>query len=208
MDKWEAVNPRVDKNLASAAVEAGTITITEQATASGFLDGSSFTNALVTVTFLGDTAKVFTLAINGTVSVFVTGIGSDTFTDTLQVYVWNTGRAGFEDDSACCSSVVLETDNSAFDAYGLTTSLGPISGGSFIASGEDNKVVDGSFGILSVQGNNSTLTATVGAVPEPGSLLMFGGGIACIAGIKLRRISGYAASPMRQLGGFAPISPS
>jgi hypothetical protein len=49
----------------------------EQATASGFLDGSSFTNALVTATFFGDTdLEPGVLGINGTGSVVVTGIGS------------------------------------------------------------------------------------------------------------------------------------
>jgi hypothetical protein len=42
----------------------------------------------------------------------------------------------------------------------------------------------GTFGILSVQGNTSTFTATVGAVPEPGSFLLLGVGI---VGITLQR---------------------
>jgi hypothetical protein len=96
------------------------------------------------------------------------------------------GRAGFEDNSACCSSVVLETDSNKLDGYGLTTSIGPISGTSFIATGENNQMVNGSFGISSVSGQTSTFTATVGAAPEPGSFLLLGAGIAGIAAVKLQ----------------------
>jgi hypothetical protein len=173
----------------AAAASAVPITMTEQATASGFLDGSTFTNALVTVTFFGDTANVITLqtgvlGINGTGTATVAGIGSDTFTDTLQVYLYTSGgRVGFEDNSVSSSSVVLETDNSTTNGWGLATSIGPITGGSFIATNESNNMVNGTFGILSVSGNTSTFTATVGAVPEPGSFLMLGMGIAGIAAL-------------------------
>jgi hypothetical protein len=178
---------------AAGAAKAVPITMTEQATASGFLDGSTFTNALVTVMFFGDTANVITLepgvlGISGTGTATVAGIGTDTFSDTLQVYLYASGgRVGFEDNSASSSSVVLETDNSGTNGWGLTTSIGPLTGPSFIATSESNSMVNGTFGILSVSGNTSTFTATVGAVPEPGSFLMLGVGIAGIAGSRIQR---------------------
>jgi hypothetical protein len=180
--------------VCAATAKAVPITMTEQATASGFLDGVNFTNALVTVTFYGDTANVITLetgvlGINGTGTATVSGIGTDTFTDTLQVYVYTSGgRVGFEDNSVSSSSVVLETDNSGINGWGLTTSIGPLSGPSFIATSEDNQMVNGTFGISSVSGQTSTFTATLGAtVPEPGSFLLLAVGIGGIVAFRRRR---------------------
>ena len=67
---------------------AESITYTEQATASGSLGSTSFTNALVTLTFAGDTANVTQIGqgefanSTGTATVTVAGIGTATFTAT------------------------------------------------------------------------------------------------------------------------------
>src|SRR5690348_16425412 len=69
---------------------AGAITYTEQATATGSLGANSFTTALVTITFSGDTLNVTNPLTGifrnmvGTATVTVAGIiGAATFTDTM-----------------------------------------------------------------------------------------------------------------------------
>lgn len=182
---------------AAGLTRATPISIIEQATANGFLDGTSFTGALVTLTFTGDTSNIVSdagfLTINGTGTMFVAGVGGDAFQDIFEAYsIPASGRAGFQ-DVIVGSSVVLETESAALDGYGLTTSIGPVVGLAGIATGESfATATGGTFGItaISVINDNqtSTYTATVGtAVPEPGSFLLLGAGIAGLAAFKLRR---------------------
>jgi hypothetical protein len=70
---------------------ADSITYTQEATASGSLSSHTFKNAMVTLTFTGDTASVFGNGLGsffnmgGTAAVSVAGIGSATFTDDIWV---------------------------------------------------------------------------------------------------------------------------
>lgn len=128
------------------------ITYTEQVDASGSLDGSPFTDALVTLTMHNDTANVGLFGIVcgpaacqspayaanlGTATVSVGGVGTDTFKDQISVIDYFLGTppyAGFEDltigqiiliqcgDSTCVSN------DTAFRTYLLTTAIGPITG--------------------------------------------------------------------------------
>jgi hypothetical protein len=168
---------------------AGAITYTISATASGSLDGAAFRDKLVTLTLNGDTASVtggsgfFT--INGTVQLSVAGIGSGTFTDSMRVFD-NQGfpAAGFADNASSAS--VLDTIDSAFTTYALTTSIGPITDTNFINPGDSFPTTAGAFIITSA--GNATFTATAGSVPEPMSFSLLGLGLGVIAGgARLRR---------------------
>jgi hypothetical protein len=114
------------------------IIYTEQALASGTLGGRTFTNALITMTLVGNTGNVtggggfFTNTV-GTFTLNVSGIGTATFTDSMEVFDNQTlspAAAGFGDNTAGGS--VLDTFNSVFASYDLTSGIGPVSGPSFI----------------------------------------------------------------------------
>jgi hypothetical protein len=180
--------------LASTArtASAATITYTESATASGTLGGVTFTNALITLTVVGDTAGVFnaggTLLENpGTGTVDITGFATATFTDSLLAFANAVNSAvGISKVFGAGILDFLDTFDPAFVPYGLNTSIGPITGPALSAPGFVFNTTAGQL-ILSAAPNTSTFRAVVAsptAVPEPLSLLLFGTGL---AGAALRR---------------------
>ncbi len=177
--------------LLAAMASAGTITYTEQAVASGTLGANSFTNATVILTLTGDTTNVvnqgggFFSNTVGTFTGFVGGIGTFTFTDSLQVFdnqVFSPPAAGF--GSLTAGGSILDTFSNVFATYDLTTAIGPITGASFI---RPDLFFGTSLGTLNIQSaGDSTFTAT--AVPEPGSLLLLGTGLSAMAGVIRRKL--------------------
>jgi len=81
--------------------KADGIVVTDTTVGSGSLDGTVFINALVTLTLVGDTTNVTgttVFQLPGTATVSVGGVGSDTFTDNVQVVVNQTfADGGFSD---------------------------------------------------------------------------------------------------------------
>lgn len=172
---------------------AGPITYTESATGSGMLGNSSFTDALITLSFTGNTANVTCdtgLCINdagpGVVSLTVAGLGTATFLDDVLVFD-NQGVAvaGFLDATVALD--ILDTHNPAFATYDLTTAIGPLTGSSIINSGTDFFTTDGTFVINSA--GDATFTATTSApIPEPSTLVLFGTSMLGLAGIVRRKL--------------------
>ena len=131
-----------------AQVQADPITYTLSSDVSGTLGGMSFTDALVTITLIGDTANVvpgpvpFTDVVEntGAATVDVSGIGTATFTDSVGIIDTLTDTSIFGVpavlllDLTTGTGLMLET-GSTFTTYGLTTSIGPISGVGGVASG-------------------------------------------------------------------------
>jgi PEP-CTERM motif len=179
---------------AAIGARASAITIVEQATGNGSLDGQAFSAALITITFTGDTNNIFVsgdaILLNGTATVSVAGHGSDTFTDTMQEFAIDSfGEAGIEDNTTISSIVILEADSSLFNTYGLNTSIGPVDAIPFL-TGLSFPTVGGQFQITRLTTINDTTsvfyTATLAGVPEPGSFLLLAAGIAGLAAIKAR----------------------
>jgi hypothetical protein len=179
---------------AAIGARASAITIVEQATGNGSLDGQVFSAALITIAFTSDTNNIFVSGgdklLNGAATVSVAGAGSDTFTDTIQAYAIDTfGEAGLEDNTSSSSVVILEADSSLFNTYGLNAPIGPVDATPSI-SGLSFPTVGGQFRITSLTTINDTTsafyTATLGGVPEPGSFLLLAAGIAGLAAIKVR----------------------
>jgi hypothetical protein len=180
------------------------ITYVESATVSGTFGGTAFTNALVTVTLTGDTANVtpgpapFTdIVVNpGSATVSVFGLGTGTFTDSIEIVSTLTDLTVFGVpavlflDNTTGTGIVLQT-GSIFSTYDLRGPLGPISGTGGVASGSHvtpifpttagnlTWAVGQSLGI-------STFTAT-GGVPEPTSMMLLGTGLLGLIGLRLRR---------------------
>jgi hypothetical protein len=175
--------------LCSAAlVQAGAITYTEQATATGTLGSSAFNSALVTITFVGDTTNVvcgggFCYNAVGTATVNVAGVGTAAFTsDTYRAFD-NQGAiaVGIADESSGAS--ILDTYDSAFGTYDLTTAIGPVTDASFIRPDVTFSTDLGGFNLQSV--GDSTFTATTG-IPEPATLAPFGAGLAVLSLLRKR----------------------
>lgn len=162
--------------------EAVPITYTEQVTATGSLGSSIFTNALVTITFTGDTNNVYTPVFGalaksaGTTVVAVAGLGTATFTDSMAVFdTPSNNGAGIADFTA--SSDVLDIMNTAFATYDLRTSIGPLLGNTTIFPTNAFNTTQGAFDLSSVSASG-VFSASI--VPEPNSLAFICLGISTI----------------------------
>lgn len=168
---------------------ADAITYTESGTATGSIGLTNFTDVLVTITFAGDTSNVtgasglFTNSV-GTATITILGI-TYAFTDSLYVFDNQPFSVVGIADSALPSDILDTINSSAFSTYGLTTSIGPVTGTSGFNRGTDYGTSAGNlvFGDMSA---TSTFTATgpAAAVPEPSSLVLLG---AAIAGLLMLR---------------------
>jgi hypothetical protein len=159
---------------------------TESVTGSGTLGSSTFTNALVTMTFSGVTANVVNPSSGifqnqvGTGTFSVAGLGSGTFTDQIGAVVNQSSPGGGLSDFTT-DRLMLWTLDAAFTTYNLTTSFGPISD-----TAEINPVGTvfatslGNLGFTSVSGN-STFTASTSAVPEPAGAVLVSAGLLGLA---------------------------
>lgn len=157
---------------------ASPMVYTVQTTGSGRLGGSSFTNALVTVAFTGDTDDVVAVPSRGfpifvsfvsraPATVSVSGIGTGTFTDRITVFsnpfadLNGEGVAGIEDFTIRRN--ILDTSSRAFGLYGLQSAIGPITGVALFNAGSRFPTTLGDFVLDDAV--ESTFTATPGVVP-------------------------------------------
>jgi hypothetical protein len=189
-------------------VQATPITYTETGTGSGMLDGTVFTNALVTLTLTGDTSSVTNgSAINcvpcfvnpGSATVSVFGVRTDTFTDSIEAVL-----APFPAFGNMAGVVIVDqlhgigmlgTISNALLTYDLTSSFGPISGRAESSTpGQSGgeavfNTTLGSFFWTSVP-DAATFTATASSpapVPEPASIILLGTGLFALCARRLRR---------------------
>jgi len=170
--------------LCCAAASATSITFTEVINnASGSLDGTTFTSQTVTLVLTSDTSTIVNggpgfYSDTGTATVSVSGGGSDTFTDTMQVFVTQgSDVAGITDGTEHLD--VLDVNNAAFATYALNTSIGPLSGGTAGNTGDTYATTGGTFEFTSPLNvdHPASFTAALGSAPEPGTLGLIGASI-------------------------------
>ena len=180
--------------LCCAAASAGPITFTETQSGIGSLGGTSFNNALVTIVLTSDTSTITGSGIFydiGPATVTVAGVGTATFTDTMEVFSNQGNHAAGIEDAQPAMGDVLDVFNTAFDTYALNTAIGQLSGKPEGSPGQSFPTSLGAF-ILTSSGNGdhpATFTATtVGSVPEPATLGLLSAGIALF--LIRRRVAG------------------
>jgi hypothetical protein len=172
---------------ATGVAVATPIRYTETVTATGSLGGSTFTDAVVTLTLVGDTTAVTNpfageYENGGTASVNVAGLsGTATFTGSMFAYVFQPGTVvGIRCTGCGVGPDVLDTANSVFSTYAMQTAIGPVVGtGSFINSGAAFPTNMGNFVLTSLQSSPS-FQATVSSVPEPLTVTLVGTGVTAL----------------------------
>jgi hypothetical protein len=203
--------------FASSAM-AGLITYNFSGTASGMLGGTSFTNALVQETVIGNTANIVSLLVGpsgsqisifaepvSTVTITIAGLGSTTVTDPSAIWsvptpvVIDTGFpdlpyvvVGTLDNPPALNSITGygAIGSNALLGYNLATSFGPLTASPGGIGYPTGLVVDTSRGSLSFTSNVvPTGQGTFSAVtPEPGSILLLGSGLV-LHRCRIRRVS-------------------
>lgn len=153
------------------------ITYTEEATASGSLGATAFTNGIVTLTMNNNTTNIMNVSgvyeINGTATLNVAAVIGGVpemlnaqFTDTIQVFsapnaALGNGTVGFSDPHVGFD--ILDDTSVAFKNYTLLV-IGPTPGTATLGGGTF-PTNSGNFVLTSVAGPIATFTAAVPAPP-------------------------------------------
>lgn len=181
--------------LATAMVTSGAVhargnlvTYTETATASGSLGSTTFTGATITTIQTADPANGIMISpltgasyiLDTTSTLVITGgdlaslLSASFTTPTYTVCRQNLSYGGFGQRVGLPTlgliAPVLAATNDAFATYNLASSLGPVSGPSFINQGNPFGTTAGDL-ILNDAGT-VTFQAVPAAVPEPSSLAL------------------------------------
>jgi hypothetical protein len=169
---------------------AGTVTYTFSATASGTLDGTPFSDSLLTITALADTSTPGS-PFSSTV---VVGATSDTFNLQTTFVFFNpscgdfagTPCVGFE----LSSGDVLDIPSPSLAGYVLGTSIGPINTASLTGEPFDPSSDDSGGTLnLTAASNGSFTASTSAAVPEPAGLALVASGLTVLGFVRRRKAS-------------------
>lgn len=189
--------------LAPVLVSATSITYTERTwVVLASFDGAPVSNTWMTMSWTGDTDNVGPWEEGGyyripagpnVVNVTIGGVGSFLFSGDISVHAyqkdhpptgWVYSAAGFE--CTACGASIVDTRSDAFDNYTLITSIGPITGESYINVPATFYTTGGVLDLYNV--GDSTFTARLNTVPEPSSLLLAGTAVLGALGMLRRKL--------------------
>jgi hypothetical protein len=171
--------------------EASMISYSESIVTDGVLGGTAFTGQKVTLTFTADTSNVTFLQGSGFTqyanvpsvsTVSVAGIGTATIGDAMSLSVFEFPTfSEFSVTDTAVSTDILDTfaTPSIFAGYGMTTSIGPVSGGAAYPVGTLFGTSLGNFEFTKTGGGVSSVTA---AVPEPSAFVLMAVGFLGLLG--------------------------
>jgi hypothetical protein len=171
---------------------ADSLTYSESATITGSLNGSPF-DSLVTLSLTGDTSAITSGGSNffdlaGTLTGDIASLGTDfTVTGTAVAITASslTDFAGFQSQTF---GAVLYTTNDGFFGYDLSTTIGPITGSSFISGGSIG-TDQGALIFNSVDGNSATFTAAASGAPEPATGFLLGFSLLALVALRTQSLS-------------------
>ena len=180
---------------------AAPVSYIEQGTYTGTFGGTTFTNALVTFIFTGDTANIVNVApgqyhnVAGLTTVSVAGIaGTGTFPNSVGPYITQSVRYGLISDLTAYLAIAFVQSN-ALGSYALDTSLASVSGPSFVANiGHPFATTLGALTLNSTAGNGTFSAVVSSATPEPFSGALAGTGLAIICAYRRRAALAGATS--------------
>jgi len=173
--------------LMGSMAGASPIQYEQTMTATGTLNGSAFTSAIVEFIVSGDTSSVtfnsgdYNSSATSTETATITGQGTVTVTDTGP-YAFCNPTSGIVGISDGVVGDYLDFSNPGFIGYHMATPIGPFSsGGGFTSLGENISTSGGTLHLTSTTG-----TESFQATPEPATpALLFG--IGSLALLRRRR---------------------
>jgi hypothetical protein len=170
--------------LAASQATAATITYTDSGIGSGSIGGTAFSNALITLTGVGDTGAVVPFGSQFSNNVFpltidIAGIGTATYNGGSPAFAFTnhtpgTIGGGFGGSSA----FVFGTFSANFASYDLSTAFGPESGPGVF----QNLLLTTLGDLVLTSLGETTFTATIepDATPLPGALPLFASGFGAL----------------------------
>lgn len=183
--------------LATARVQAGTITFTYRATGSGSIGATAFSDKQFTMTAVGSTDERFAWPSGGyttpieTASISIDGVGTYSFSTALAAFVNNTSKTcGFR--AAVWPNVDLcyMPSTSALSTWDMLASIGPIAGTSTLLqwSNQTISTTGGQLIFRTASPAGSSFQAALTGAPEPSSLVLLSvGSVAFLAYTRRRR---------------------
>jgi hypothetical protein len=152
---------------------ASPATYTLSGTGTGILGADPFSDASFSITTVADTSGiteslgVFSLS-NSIATLFVSGVGTATFTVPTMIVDNTAGVAGVSAPNQ--NKAILGDSNAAFSSYDLSSSLSPVSGSPLLNPNTGFGTTAGDFSLTSV----SFVSFQAEVVPEPSVFALFG----------------------------------